>query len=444
MSEPAVTQNDPVDPCVTCHRCGCQSPLADLFRHRGGEYTCPSCLEDEAREKGQTYLWALGGLTIFFLLVAFLPFGQPPLIVALANLAWLLIALALLVAWHELGHVIALRLMRGRLFAVRWGSGGDIRRWRWQGVAIYVGRNLFSGFTMGGFLERTALRLRFAVYVLGGIVANLALAGMLLWWHSDKPMRLLGDGIFWSEMLILASLIQAAGALLPIRASVGAIKVPTDGAWLLQLLTGRVNPELIHQLYFANGVMQASALDDVDAMSEMAAQAMRHYPDEPWAQEIDMMDKVMRGDGSESLDWYSQVLASSPLLTGPKRAVLLNNAAWSGLLVGGERQLATALERVRLAFGMMPWFAPIRGTYGSLLVEHGDLKGGIAHLQWALAHHQGIRDKGLVTAYLALASALDGEFDQASAMICDAEYLAGGDPLIERIRERIDTLIRST
>ncbi len=443
MSETAETQNADGAPYVTCHQCGCQSILAELFRQRGGEYTCPGCLEDEANQKGQTYLWALGGLTIFFSLVAFLPFGQPPLLVALANLAWLFIALALLVPWHELGHVIALWLMRGRLFAVRWGSGGDIRRWRWRGVAIYVGRNLFSGFTMGGFLERTALPVRFTVYILGGIVANLVLAGLLLWWHSDKPMRLLGDGIFWSEMLILASLIQAMGALLPIRASVGAIKVPTDGAWLLQLLTGRLKPELIQQLYFANGVMQASAFDDAAAMSEIAAQAMDRYPDEQWAREMDMIDKVMRGNGAESLGWYGQAIESSPSLTGPQRAVLLNNAAWSGLLVGGEQQLATALERARLAFGMMPWFAPIRGTYGSLLVEHGDLKSGTAHLQWALAHHQGTRDKGLVTAYLALASALDAEFDQASTLICDAECLAGGNPLIERTRERIDALIRS-
>ena len=54
----------------------------------------------------------------------------------------------------------------------------------------------------------------------------------------------------WSEMLILASLIQAVGALLPIRASVGAIKMPTDGAWLLQLLIVllRLLPHLLLRL----------------------------------------------------------------------------------------------------------------------------------------------------------------------------------------------------
>lgn len=153
-----------------------------------------------------------------------------------------------------------------------------------------------------------------------------------------------------------------------------------------------------------------------------------------------IIDSVMRGDGSESLEWYEQTLSSSTQLIGLQRAVLLNNAAWSGLLVGGEPQLAIALERARLAFSMMPWFAPIRGTYGSLLVEHGEIDAGVTHLNWARTHHQGARDKGMVTAYLALASAIDAEFDQALALIHDAESLAGGDPLIIRMRERINTM----
>lgn len=442
MEDPAEFQIAKYGPYVTCGTCGCRSTMAEQFRRRGNEYTCPGCLEEEAERKGRRNLWALAGLILYVLLIALVPTVQSPMLVALANFAWLVVALALLVPLHELGHIIALWLTGGRLWGVRWGFGGDLLKWRWHGVAFYVGRNVFGGFTLGGFLGQKALRLRFALLLCGGVAANLALAG-LLWWQSDKQMRLLGDGIFWSEMLILASLIQATAAVLPMRASVGPVKMPTDGAWMLQLLSGRVGPDLIRQLYFVNGVNQASAFDDAVLMNELASQAMEHYPNERWAQEIAMLGRSMHSDGRESHAWYEEMLTTSTELTGMQRAVLLNNAAWSGLLVGGETQLAIALERARDAYHMMPWFAPIRGTYGSLLIEHGEVNAGVAHLHWARTHHQGARDKGLVTSYLALASALNSDYDRALALMYDAESLASGDPLIKRTRERIDTMIRN-
>ncbi len=382
---------------------------------------------------------ALGSVVLVAL---FLPWA-PPLMVALANLCWLLLLLALLVPWHELGHVVALLALGGRLFTVRWGVGRIVWQGRWRSVSVILGQNLFSGITLGGFASSRLSRLRLAGFVAAGPAANLLLAGVLLWWQGGWRLPLLGNHIAWWELLTVATLLQAIMALAPVSASVGAQRLPTDGAWLLNLLLGRVSRATIQQSYFANGLQQAVQSGDLTMATAMAAEAIARHPDETWAQELNVLNQLVQGEGEGALRFYRQLLGDEAVAqySDLQCAILLNNAAWAAVLVGGQENLAAGLTQAEQAFAMLPWVDSVCITYGAILVENGDAKTALRPLTSAYYAYREPHGKAIAAGYLALVRAMQGDGARSEMLLAEARSLAPGHIVITRLASRIAAIL---
>ncbi len=363
-----------------------------------------------------------------------------PLLFLLANISILFVATVLSVPLHELGHAVAYWLLGGRVFSLRWGAGPTLLRRRLGSVTVLLGPNPFVGMAHGGFPTLRLIRLRFGLMVMGGVTANL-MAALFLYMRLDGwEWSALRTSLAWSEVIILANVLLVIFSLFPRRAAIGAAAYPTDGAWLLTLATGKIAPAVVHQYFYYTGITQAIEGNDLVGAMALASEARSLYPDILPVQELEVMVRLMGGDGAMTLPFYEAVLHGDDFarLTGPQQAMIFNNTAWAGLLTGDPAQLEPAAARAGTAFAMMPWHPSIRGTYGALLVEQGDLIDGVTHLDWAFAHHQDNRSKAIALAYNALAQQRQGLSRAATKKLADARALSPHEVVVERVARQIE------
>ena len=142
-------------------------------------------------------------------------------------------AAPVVVASHELGHVVAGRL--GGYYVAAMGMGGGHRFLR---VPLGGRFNLFFGAVplAGGativFPTRTPMGRRAAFgYHYGGIVAQLVLQGVahLVYWQLPETRPFLWPGLALNASVLVANLI-------PFRTSIGPLPLESDGARASQSL----------------------------------------------------------------------------------------------------------------------------------------------------------------------------------------------------------------
>ncbi len=427
---------------AVCSACGCTSTLSDQFRIVSfGRLFCPGCVAQRAARWGLVPGIAVlvFGCCVVLLSRATAVIPAPVLFI-LANLSIFCIVLAFSVLVHELGHTLSFWLFGGRVFLLRWGIGRMVVHRRLRDLTLILGANLYAGMTIGGFPTLRMIRLRFGLMLLGGPIANLLLAYILYMRLGDWDGSALASNLAWSEMTIMANVLLALSSLFPRRVVIGAAAMPTDGAWLLTLAAGNISPAAIHRIYFAAGVTQAIDADDLASAQALEAEAQSLYPDVVAIQEMAVMTRLVGGDVVHALPFYEAILTGEEFakLTGPQQALLLNNTAWAGLLMGGLANLELATERACVAFAMMPWQPSIRGTYGALLVERGDLTHGESHLNWAFRHHEDQRSKAIVLAYCALAQQRRGRSGPATQTLARANAMSPFDLVVKRIAQEIE------
>jgi hypothetical protein len=130
---------------------------------------------------------------------------------------------------HECGHAVAARLAGFRVNRVELGSGPVRFRGRWRGTWIVIGRRLRGGRTVGARDEEAGWRWRYAVFCLGGGLANACVSAA-----AFQGMRLAES----EPIALLAAMLGTANAigvlnLLPFQGRV----LPSDGRQIRTILT---------------------------------------------------------------------------------------------------------------------------------------------------------------------------------------------------------------
>ncbi|MCA9795947.1 MAG: site-2 protease family protein [Candidatus Eremiobacteraeota bacterium] len=120
----------------------------------------------------------------------------------------MVVCLPLAAAIHELGHWLAARLVGFRPMSIHLGFGPLLFRWRWNELDINIYAMPFTG---ASACVLAPGRLRRAVYVLGGLSANLAVLGA-----TWPRLQLFDQAISPLSALAAANLIQALATLTPV------------------------------------------------------------------------------------------------------------------------------------------------------------------------------------------------------------------------------------
>jgi hypothetical protein len=137
-------------------------------------------------------------------------------------------------------------------------------------------------------------------------------------------------------------------------------------------------------------------------------------------------------------DARADYLVMTPMAPSPHdRAVDLNNASWSGLIVGDPSWKADALERAQQAFAIEPDPPFIRGTLAYALVENGRPVEGIAMLDSFDDTKTTPKGRASNLCVRAIAEARLGQTDASTRHVHDVEALDPACELLERARAEL-------
>jgi len=400
-----------------CHHCGYQSEVAEHFCPGQEGSLCLACAESEPDRTFQSWLvYSLILLLIGLGLVAALGYGW-----GLVNLALLLLLPTFLVTPHELGHVLAAKLLGIEVPAVIVGQGPVLAKAQLFGTNWTWHRHVTHGLAL--LLPTGDYRIRYFLAVLGGPALNLALAAAPFLFSSRAlfPENGLETVLEIPEVWVLANLWMAFNCLWPQQTSVG----PSDGRQLLDILRGRwfsgealpvlVVSGLISRLTQAGRLTEAQALTNRGllayprSLSLLLLRCLLHCRLENYlAARADALDVVSRTD-------------AGPLY----HAAALNTAAWSDLYLGPER-MQEALDFSERALEAEPDNPYNLGTRGTVLLRAGRCEEARELLEQSIGKHRSAESLAINYSHLALAELGCGRISEARQALLAGHHFKPG------------------
>jgi tetratricopeptide (TPR) repeat protein len=112
--------------------------------------------------------------------------------------------------------------------------------------------------------------------------------------------------------------------------------------------------------------------------------------------------------------------------------LLLNNLAWTYLLVGKLELLHKADTCSRIALETLPWLVHCKGTRGSVLVEYGKYEEGLKLLHEAMKKYPEKSGQALNACYIGIAEARRGNANESRNYFAIAKKLDPDCILLER------------
>ncbi|HTE31273.1 MAG TPA: site-2 protease family protein, partial [Chryseolinea sp.] len=139
---------------------------------------------------------------------------------------------------HECGHLVAGYWAGAIPKRMILGTGHEVYRTEWNGVKIVLKSIPIGGRAIALFNELPFIRLRFAFFILGGVLFNI-LAALIFYFlfGYDSSFLLAAHGIDLASCFIFANLLGVTN-LIPFYTSYYGTSMPTDGLSLLQIVFG--------------------------------------------------------------------------------------------------------------------------------------------------------------------------------------------------------------
>lgn len=382
---------------------------------------CPACVEKQhQRMARRTLFWML----LFLLVGAGLAAYNPESGWLILNLVTLQIAVALMIAPHELGHHLAARALGLRVPMVIIGVGrllGKARifgaRWSWNLIPL-------GGMTVVSDAGRPGFRWRLWLSVLAGpMVSFFVLVPILLIsvMRTGLPnFELIPDlhtgprpmaALVWANVLILVI------NLLPFRSlNVVGQKQGTDGYLLLTLPF--ISATKVDELRATTAAAEAHLLlmeDHKEEAKAIAETAIARYPENVHLRNVHAIIDLSIGNYRASRLAFLDTLESeeTPLF----RAMLSSNVAWSCILIGSAELLEEADRHSATAFEAMPWSPAVLNTRGVVMAMTGRPVDGLALLQKAWLQEKEPKTRSTVMMGMAYAYTMLGKTADADALI---------------------------
>lgn len=353
--------------------------------------------------------------------------GQP-----LLYLGSLHLVVVFSVVAHELGHALAALMVGARLFRINIGLYGRVVFSRRVFRCRFVVRSiLYGGNVLCAPKGTTFFRLRYAVVLLGGPLANVLLMVLGQWAFS----RFSQDNLLSS---VLAAVVHGNLFLLvisgiPRRMWIEGSRGATDGLALLSIpFMTREAIKAAHSAVFYYELMDALEQRDIEEATRWLTKGTELVPDEGWLLFGRASILSAQRQYQEARDVYLKALGESDMAS-EAQGYVWNNIAWESLMTGESALLAEADQFSRQAYAELPSVSPIKGTRGSVLIELGHLDEGAPLVEQALRENHQPSHRALNACYLAIAMAKRGDTSKAQKYAEQAERLDPQCPLLERV-----------
>jgi tetratricopeptide (TPR) repeat protein len=431
----------------TCAACGLSCPDERLFRTERKSFSstllsyCPVCWVKRRHAYGG---WSL------LLCILMLPAGWlvPQSDLVLRSLGWFLSNSMFMVVWqlplmllHELAHACCAWLLGMRVFGISLGVGRKLYEWKGRKFTLELRALPLMGITFPSASSAVGFRWKYFFMVLAGPLVHVLLlvVGLLLirpWESLGKELQQFTPErtfLYANLLMLIASLWPRkhphvlAGMVLPMR---------SDGLNLLTIpFQSQAEIEQRAAAYFAMEAASALERAEYDKARQRAEEGLQHYP-------TNLVNRLQLGASLLYLQEYAAARKHLlPLLQQEHessiRAIILNNLAWTDLMLGGEELLQEADRYSEEVLQLLPWVPSLRGTRGSILVELGDFEGGIRLLHEALAGNEDPRNRASNCCYLALAEFRRGNGQKGRAYEAMARKLDPNCLLLNKVRAEI-------
>jgi tetratricopeptide (TPR) repeat protein len=381
-----------------CDRCGQVGSMKSYYQLDLDKVKCPRCLGKSKQQKQGFTVSKYGMILLGLILVgpATLPFGGWMFANLMSSLVLIFVFMFVLIPAHELAHILAALVLRGRVMRVQIGLGPKMADFEFRNTKIRLHWYILIGLVYLGFPTRRNIRLRSYVATAAGPLFHLIL--LLVFWqgtHWDDLVNAIG----WRASFMAANILLLISSGLPFgKADVLTGYIP-DGMKMMDILKNQLTTNILHlSNFFMGGILAAQDGDIRKAVAEFE-DGLVHYPDSRilklnlavWRASLGRYEEAAESLNKLKADLLKQVETGRDSdLQMPEELTLLyvsNAAAYFESLeevssYNPQNSVAVSLENYRQA----PWQPGVASTLGTGLVALGYPAEGLMYLEFSYRH----------------------------------------------------------
>jgi tetratricopeptide (TPR) repeat protein len=311
---------------------------------------------------------------------------------------------------HELGHAIAGRFVGIRVFSIQIGKGRVVYEFLFGGIRWRIHAIAFGGVTYGIPFAAHFFRLKEFIYVLGGTITNaiILFVSIKLLPLDETFKATVFNGFVPMLVLALSNFLLLIFSLWPHMANSVVGKIPNDGLLLWKIWW--FDKTKIEETLAARYLYEA-----IECQQQKDLAGAQKWIDDGLCQFPSNLRLKMAAAGILYLQKkYPEAMRAYALLVGRYKkhenldSLLLNDIAYSCVLMNKPELLARADACSRVALKKMPWMVYLKGTRGSVLVELGKYDEGLKLLHDAMQNHPAKSGQALNACYIGIAEARRG------------------------------------
>lgn len=416
---------------IKCCGCGGATEFEEVFHkvrrsfRRQKVFYCPLCWAKQHRRLLQFQFLLLVALCIISIVLVVLASENTTesLIGWIAlNLCLGYLLLFLQILPHELGHALMARLLGWRVFKIAMGQGRNLCRFGCGRLLFEINAIPSGGLTTAASKSASYYRLKRFLFILAGPLTNAVMltAVLILVPAPQLLARLPGTYLFIWLALIGSCFVLLIGNLFPFRNTVvfGPLAERIDSDGLALLTAFFLSPDVIQQrqaLYYLLEGFDSFHQSDYKAAKQWHEQGLVLRPQ-------DISNRVLLAFALLFLKEFHAARSQWLLLLEredlPKaqRTTIVNNLAWTDMVIGGKEMLAEADWLSQEAVQQQPWNPSFQGTRGGVLIEMGEVEKGLPLVRQAFDANDDLRLKALNACYLALGEYQRGNLTEAQRL----------------------------
>jgi hypothetical protein len=428
---------------MKCALCGTESELDAAFikqRQPAGsepKALCPNCWVKQNDSRRLRFLVAIpvaGICGLALHLVAPENFAG----LVLSNFFLLGVSVVLSILPHELGHALVGRAMGWRVHQILIGVGKPLCKVRWAGMLFDVRSLPVAGATWLAPVDTRWLRPKWFLIILAGPLVNAAMALAVMfafgggwsefdWDAMPTPARL----FVWANAYVLVA------NLWPYRPRAG-LGLLSDGGQLLELLSFRKEAvDRLQAMRYAFEAMAGRERSDLAATRSWCEKGLALFPEDLHLLNLSGVTCLDDQKYEQARDMFLKLLAKED--HPQKRALYLNNLAYTDAVSENPAWLAEADAYSKDAYTMLPWMLAVVGTRGTVLVALRRYEEGLPLLRKALEDAHTARNKADNACNLAIALARMGKPDEAQKYFRLARESDVKSPLLARAESALQS-----
>lgn len=343
---------------------------------------------------------------------------------------------------HEAGHLLAGSLVGWRPYEMEIGIGVPWAVLSILDIEVRLGHIAGGGTAYAIPRSANWYRSKHLVFTLGGPLASIGFGGIIcLLIANQAPNEASAPWTSLLWILFYAECFTVGLSLWPHHFRRHGRKHSNDGLHAIQIL--RLKPSESAQQYHAHTAQYAAWLAERERWSEVIDYIQplidQETPYKEWLIQLRIASLFLRGCDAQALEECTAHIDAAE--TMDKRATRLDVLACIPLTYDCPESIPHALGFIDRAIIEQPDALTYLGTKGSLLVEAGDLEGGIRLLEEVAAKSKAQVDQEYCAYYLAFAVQKRGEKEKAAQLVAAAIRAHPAAQIRRHVERKMKTLV---